>query len=168
MRRAVWVVPVLAAAVTLVAAVWPGPPGQSDSPLAGVFGGPELVEARMKEISIPFGFETVDLRHNNRQVDTTGPIQCTAGERFRAVAFIVQETDEGTARGEGQDNGHCTGELQTWEVRVVARGPVEFEAGEAQGIWILTTYDRGKQTDRRSNEDSPATLRLGPPPVDVD
>lgn len=166
MRRTVWVVPGLALVVTLLALTVPGP-GNGDSGLRGVFSGPQQAEAALRRISIPFGFESVELRHNSRQVDTTGRIHCDPGDRFRVKVSIVQETSEGDVEGFGHANGQCTGDPQDWSVRVVARGPNSFESGEAVGIWTFETYRGDTLTDSETNADDPAVLRLGDtPPVD--
>lgn len=156
-RRTMWIIPLLAAAMTALAALWPAPAPQSDSPLTAVFGGPGVAEAR-RRISIPFGFTSTELRHS-RVVEAVGTIVCGVDPLDHYFRVRV-EIQQGDTVGHGVTYGRCTGEEQTWRAFVISRGRDAFHAGEATGQWFFTFYFLGDEVESVQGE--PVTLQLGP------
>ncbi|MGH9228123.1 MAG: hypothetical protein ACRD07_05210 [Acidimicrobiales bacterium] len=156
MRRTIWLVPLLAAGMTVLSALWPSPASQSDSPLTAVFGGPDAAEAR-RRISIPFGFTSTDLSHHRRVVDAEGTIVCgiEPTDHFFQVEVVIQQGD---AVARGTTYGRCTGEEQTWRVRAVTRSREAFHPGPATGQWFFTFHYRGEVVESLSGQ--PTTLQL--------
>jgi hypothetical protein len=153
-RRMLWAVPALALAFAAVAALLP-----SGGDEVGRIGpGPA---AAKRVISIPFGFststvfgfDTVQLRHNARQVDVSGRVECDEPlGHFRVEVAIEQ--DGVVAQGHRQER--CTGAVQTWRVRAVVRGPDAFDpAGDVRGQGSIRLLYRG-------GEGEPVTWPWGP------
>ncbi|HEX2027877.1 MAG TPA: hypothetical protein VHF25_07735 [Nitriliruptorales bacterium] len=150
-NRALVVVPVLSLLITVLFALWPaqtGGPGQSDGTLRARFGsvlGLGPAHARRK-ISIPYGFEdTLVLRDNRRLIEAVGPFGCETEDNARWRVDITVE--QAHARAQGHTQGHCSGRVGQWEVLAVARGPVTFDAGPAEGCGVLLVLVGGTVTD---------------------
>jgi len=156
-RRTIWIIPLLAAAMTVLSTLWPAPAPQSDSPLTAVFGGPEAAEAR-RRISIPFGFTSTELRHS-RVVEAVGTIACGV-DPLDTYFRVRVEIQQGDTVGQGVTYGRCTGEEQTWRAYVISGDHNAFHAGEATGQWFFTFYFLGEEVE--SLQGNPVTLHLGP------
>jgi hypothetical protein len=110
-----------------------------------------LPEAKVAEALIirhiisPEVESTLELSLNQRQVAVAGRIHCTAGEKVRVDVTVRQEATG--AQGIGHTQDFCTGEVQHWRAKAVARGPVTFALGPAQACAIATTRLKGKVTD---------------------
>jgi hypothetical protein len=85
------------------------------------------------------------LKVHGRHAMVGGPIICDAGEQLRIHLTVWQESSG--AYGEGRTQVWCTGELQQWSVRVVARGTTPFEAGAAEACAVGVTRHLGTTTD---------------------
>jgi hypothetical protein len=88
------------------------------------------------------------LNVQGRHAIVSGPIICDEGDQLRIQLTVWQ--DASGAYGEGRTQLWCTGELQQWSVRVVARGATTFEAGPAEACAVGITRHRGKTTDERA------------------
>ncbi|HXF63825.1 MAG TPA: hypothetical protein VNK95_19535, partial [Caldilineaceae bacterium] len=88
---------------------------------------------------------TLKISLNYRHVTAAGRIHCTAGEQVRLDVTITQETTGAQATGHSQH--FCTGEVQTWTAKAVARGATVFELGAAEACAIAVTRLHGKVTD---------------------
>lgn len=117
-------------------------PAARSSPLDG-----PVIQA-LRAISIPYGFEDAyPIYTNGRQVAVSATGACEAGQQLRLHITVTQEAMG--AHGEGRAVAFCTGEEQTVDVRVMARGPDGFVAGPAHIAGSATTRERGKVTDQQ-------------------
>ncbi len=87
------------------------------------------------------------LSDNGRHITVTGPIVCTAGERLTVSVTVTQASTGAVAHGHTQEV--CTGSLQRWTIKAVARGPVRFADGHADASALGTTRLNGTITDVR-------------------
>lgn len=82
---------------------------------------------------------------NGRQALVSGPIACDRGDHLR-IQITVTQASTG-AWGTGHSQVRCTGEVQEWTVRVIARGPITFGPGHADATAEGITRFRGSTTD---------------------
>jgi hypothetical protein len=82
---------------------------------------------------------------NGREVVVTGPVQCTAGERYHLRVTVTQRTTGALAQGHALMR--CTGEMQQWQVRAWTQGGESFEEGDATAVAMARSTDRGHATD---------------------
>ncbi|HSM56288.1 MAG TPA: hypothetical protein VK879_09050 [Candidatus Sulfomarinibacteraceae bacterium] len=88
------------------------------------------------------------LGSNRRLVEVRGHIACEEGEQLRIDVTVTQGATGAVARGHTQDV--CTGDIQVWTARVVARGPVASVTGAAEACAVAQTRSRGHVTDAYS------------------
>lgn len=74
-----------------------------------------------------------------RVVFARGGIACDPGEVYRVDVELTQ----GEAHATGRTAGRCTGDAQTWQAVVVARGGATFAAGPAHACAVATTRRQG-------------------------
>lgn len=99
-----------------------------------------------RAISIPFGIASpVQLSDNGRHIFIEGHGGCAADQMVRVHVTVTQSTTGALARGHTQE--FCTGDLQHWTIKAVARGPARFVAGPAEACGVARTRFRGKRTD---------------------
>src|SRR5205814_2767729 len=89
---------------------------------AAILAGTKPVLARIVNNTIDPG---ATLAANGRIAEGAALISCTEGERVEIALTFTQ----GEAIGEGHTQGDCTGVLTRYEIKVVARGAADFEAG---------------------------------------
>ena len=82
---------------------------------------------------------------NGRHVIVTGPVQCTAGERYHIRVTVTQRSTGALAQGHALMR--CTEDIQQWQVRAWTQGWESFEEGDATAVATARTTDRGHATD---------------------
>jgi hypothetical protein len=85
----------------------------------------------------------VELDANDRVAEVTAFVQCDEGNRVDMNVELTQ----GGAFGEGSDNFACTGRLESYLVRVPAKGRDEFQPGPADAQMKAEIRDRGVVVD---------------------
>jgi hypothetical protein len=146
-RKMFFLGPALVLALLLAGGLWPaaGPGEGRDGGLRAALP-PDVFQARTAQaISVPF-LLTVDaqLRHNSRQAIYLGEVACIEGRQLRLRMTFTQPHG---AEGWGQTIDRCTGDAQTFEIRVMARGPRAFQPGEVDFAGWAGEFERGRMTD---------------------
>jgi len=135
--------------VWALAGILPSVPTLPAGTLVARFGGPSEAAARIRRVTDTFftGFtrfaEVLGLRRNTRLIEATGPFACDPNEIWRVEIVITQ----GDAVAKGHTQGFCSGNVGTWKVLAVARGPQAFGSGPAEGCGKLTTHAGSEITD---------------------
>jgi hypothetical protein len=90
---------------------------------------------------------TASLTGHGRYALVTGPIACTAGDTLSIRVTLTQTTTG--AQGQGRARLTCTGNLQTWAVKVSAFGVSAFKPGPAAACARASTSVQDRLTDER-------------------
>jgi hypothetical protein len=97
-------------------------------------------------ISIPYGFDTpLPVLAEGRDVIASGHGGCTADEQVTVAVTITQSTSGAIATGQTQQT--CTGELQTWSVRVTANTTATLATAPGEACGLASTREGGYVTD---------------------
>jgi hypothetical protein len=88
---------------------------------------------------------TASLSAGGRIAEGAALIGCTEGQRIEVKVTFTQ----GDVTGEGRTQGDCVGTLASYAVKVVARGPAEFQPGHAEACASAVNSERGKVVDTR-------------------
>lgn len=124
MKRAKWIVTPIAAGAAVLA------------------GEPSLARIMRNTID-----PTASLGARGRIAEGVALIACTEGQRVEVTLRFTQ----GDVIGEGRTEGKCRGELAEarYPVRVVSRGPADFEPGQAEACAFAVNTYRGEVVDTR-------------------
>jgi hypothetical protein len=100
-----------------------------------------------RRISIPYGFSTpVNLSAEGKIIGVAGHGGCTEGQQVTIAVTLTQTSTAALATGETQQV--CSGDLQSWDARVMAAADVAFVAEPAQACGIAVTHAGEIATDR--------------------
>lgn len=106
----------------------------------------EPVIRATRRISIPFGFDTPQpVLADGRDVIASGHGGCTADQQVTVAVTITQSTSGAVATGEWINS--CSGELQTWSLRVTAHTTSSFATAAAEACGLATTREGVYVTD---------------------
>lgn len=95
-----------------------------------------------RRISIPYGFGDNLPLTAGEKITVSGHGGCTPGEVVTVDVTISQTIGTSPAHGATQFQQSCTGELQTWQVVVMADAGDTFVDGPATACGIATTRDQ--------------------------
>lgn len=116
---------------------------EADAPAAV---GEEPVIRATRRISIPFGFDTpLPVLAGGRDVIASGHGGCTADQQVTVAVTLTQSTSGAVATGEWMNS--CSGELQTWSLRVTAHTTSSFATAAAEACGLATAREGAYVTD---------------------